>query len=140
MSAGSEKSDPRLIVESFYGALTSGDASVLERVIDENFAPDAQLVRPGSLPGGGTVAGRERIKRMMTAVAADERGPLNVRHMCVARVLECAGEDHDDLGVELHFSWQGTPTSAFEWWVLRDLQVTEIRAYYWDTAMMLGTR
>jgi hypothetical protein len=58
--------------------------------------------------------------------------------MQIERVLESTSGDVDDVGVELSFAWNGTPTSAFEWWVVRDLKVIEVRAYYWDTAMMLG--
>jgi hypothetical protein len=96
------------------------------------------LTRPESLPGGGILQGAERVKRLMGAVAGAEGGPLDAAQMRIERVLESAGEDVDDVGVELSFPWNGTPTRSFEWWVIRDLKVTEIRAYYWDTAMMLG--
>lgn len=131
-------SDLRSMVEEFYGALAARDVAGVERFIDDNFAEDVTLTRPESLPGGGTLEGADRVKRLMSAVAGAQGGPLDPAQLRIERVLESTGEDADDVGVELSFSWNGTPTTSFEWWVVRDLKVTQIRAYYWDTAMMLG--
>jgi ketosteroid isomerase-like protein len=137
-TGGTGWSDLRSMVEEFYGALAARDVAGVERVIDANFADDVTLTRPESLPGGGTLEGADRVKRLMSAVAGAQGGPLDPAQLRIERVLESTGEDADDVGVELSFSWNGTPTTSFEWWVVRDLKVTEIRAYYWDTAMMLG--
>jgi hypothetical protein len=133
-----EKSDLRLIVESFYNALSARDADGVGAIIDESFAPEAILRRPESLPGGGAIDGAGKIKKFMAAVAAMEGGPMDVSSLKIHDVLEHAGEDGDSVVVELRFPFNGTQTSALEWWTVRDLKVVEIRAYYWDTAAMLG--
>jgi hypothetical protein len=138
MTTGRGGSELRSMVEEFYGALAAKDVAGVERFIDDNFAQDVKLRRPESLPGGGTIEGADRVKRLMGAVAGAEGGPLDSTQMRIERVLEYTGEGRDDVAVELSFPWNGTATTSFEWWVVRDLKVTEIRAYYWDTAMMLG--
>jgi ketosteroid isomerase-like protein len=139
MSADDTKSDLRVIVEQFYDALVARDPEGVASAIDEHFAPDARLLRPGSLPGGGELAGAEKIKRLMGAVAGARSGPLDPATMRIERVLEDTHGDLDHVVVELSFPWAGTPTRALEWWTVRDLKVLEIRAFYWDTAMMLGS-
>jgi hypothetical protein len=111
-----EKSDLRLIVESFYDALRG----------------------PESLPGGGVTTGADKIKRFMSAVATMEGGPLDVSQMVVAEILEHAGEDCDHVVAEVQFPLGEGTISALEWWTVRDLKVAEIKAYYWDTAAMVA--
>jgi ketosteroid isomerase-like protein len=137
-AASTGRSDSRALVEEFYRALAAGAPEAVRQLIEDNFTEDASLARPESLPGGGILAGRDRIKRLMMAVAAADGGPLDARQMRVTRVLESVGDDRDEIGVELTFPWRGTTTTSFEWWVLQQRKVVEIRAFYWDTAMMLG--
>jgi ketosteroid isomerase-like protein len=131
------KSDLRLMVDQFYDALRARDPDAVASAIDEHFAPDARLVRPESLPGGGELAGAKKIKRLMVAVAGADSGPFDPATMRIERVLEETHGDVDFVVVELSFPWAGTPTRALECWTVRDLKVIEIRAFYWDTAMML---
>jgi hypothetical protein len=133
-----EKSDLRLIVESFYDALRARDVQAIEDLVDEHFADGAALLRPESLPGGGVTAGAETIKRFMSAAATMEGGPLDVSQMVVAEILEHAGEDCDHVVAEVRFPLGAGATTALEWWTLRDLKVIEIKAYYWDTAAMVA--
>jgi len=133
-----EQSDLRVMVDSFYGALNARDVESLGQIVDESFAPDAILRRPESLPGGGAMEGAAKIKKFMTAIATMEGGPMDVSALRVHEVIEHAGEEADHVVVELRFPFNGSPMSALEWWTLRDLKVVEIRAYYWDTAAMVG--
>jgi ketosteroid isomerase-like protein len=138
MTADSAKSDLRLMVEQFYAALVAKDVEAVGAAIDDNFAEDARLVRPESLPGGGVVDGAARVKRLMTAVAGVRGAPLDAAEMRIEQVLEDTAGDLDHVVVELSFPWAGTPTRALECWTVRDLKVIEIRAFYWDTAMMVS--
>jgi hypothetical protein len=138
MTADSAKSDLRLMVEQFYGALVAKDVEAVGAAIDENFARDARLVRPESLPGGGALDGAANVKRLMVAVAGAQGGPLDAAKMKIEQVLEDTAGDLDHVVVELSFPWAGTPTRALECWTVRDLKVIEIRAFYWDTAMMVA--
>jgi ketosteroid isomerase-like protein len=137
MTSGTDKSDLRVIVEQFYGALIARDADAVGEVIDEYFAADAKLRRPESLPGGGTLEGADRIKRLMVAVASADGGPLDPAEMRVENVLESTAEDEDHVFVALGIPWAGARTEALEWWTIRDFKVVEIRAFYWDTAAMV---
>jgi hypothetical protein len=132
-----EKSDMRLIVESSYDALRARDGQLVGEVVDEHFAPDAALHRPESLPGGGVTGGADKIKRFMVAAATMD-GPLDISKLEVHQILEHAGEDGEHVLADVRFPVPGGTVNALEWWILRDLKVAEIRAYYWDTAAMLG--
>jgi hypothetical protein len=131
-----EKSDLRLIVESFYDALRARDGQLVAEIVDEHFAQDAILRRPESLPGGGVTAGAEKIKRFMVAAATMD-GPLDISRLDVHQILEHAGDDGEHVVVDVRFPIPGGTVNALEWWILRDLKVAEIRAYYWDTAAMV---
>jgi len=140
MTADDAKSDLRLMVEQFYGAVAARDPEAVGSAIDEHFAEDARLVRPESLPGGGELVGVAKVKHLMGAVAGARGGPLDPAAMRIERVLEDTHGELDHVVVELSFPWAGTPTRALECWTVRDLKVIEIRAFYWDTAMMLSAR
>jgi len=131
-------SDIRLVVDEFYGALIAKDVERLSALIDEEFLEDARLRRPESLPGGGTIDGREQIKRFLGAVASMDDGPLDLARMEVTEVLEVPLERVDHAFVSLRFTWSGVATEALERWTFRDLRVAELRSFYWDTATMVG--
>ena len=131
-------SDMRLVVDEFYRALAAKDVERLSALIDEEFLEDARLRRPESLPGGGTIEGREQIKRFLGVVASMADGPIDPAELEVIEILEVPQEDVDYVFVSVRLVWNGTPTEALERWTFRDLRVAELRSFYWDTATMVG--
>jgi hypothetical protein len=110
-------------IEGFYRALIARDADRVGRLVDEHFADEAVLDRPG----GGRTQGAHRIKRLLVGAATHEGGPLDVAAMSIVRVLE--GFD-DEVAVELEFPFAGAPTTALELWTVREAKVQSIQAHY----------
>ena len=110
-------------IEAFYRALIARDADRVGRLIDEHFAHEAVLERPGS----GRTQGAHRIRRMLVAAATHQGGPLDVAQISIVRVLE--GFD-DEVAVELEFPFAGAPTTALELWTVREAKVQSIQAHY----------
>lgn len=120
---------PESVVRTFYGAMATGDISLLERVIAEAFASTASLARPESLPGGGVLDGAVAIVGFLRRAAG--RAPLVVDEISVA-------DDGNRVFATVTITLGGTKSTALEQWTIDDGKVTSIRAYYWDTAAMLG--
>lgn len=127
-------SSVRPVVDAFYAALQAGQVDALAELIERNFAPDAVLWRPDSLPGGGRTEGPEKIRQFFAAAASG--GGLS--SLKASRVIESVVDGTADVIVELTVLLGGFPVHAVEWWTGSGGQITELRAYYWDTAGMLG--
>ena len=120
---------PEQIVRTFYRAMATGDVPLLERVISGAFAATATLARPESLPGGGVLDGHEAIVGFLRRAAG--KAPLVVDDISVA-------DDGSRVFATVTITLGGTTSTALEQWTVDDGKVTSIRAYYWDTAAMLG--
>lgn len=121
---------PEAIARRFYDAMQSGDVSALNTVVNEDFADGAVLQRPESLPGGGVVTGREKIAAYLGRAAG--KLPLVVNQIIV-------GESGSELFASVTITMPDREYEALEWWTLDGATVVAIRAFYWDTAAMLGT-
>jgi ketosteroid isomerase-like protein len=130
---------PEAVARAFYEALVAGDADTVGALADRWFAPDAVLELPPSLPYGGRVESAHRLRRMFTAMAAGAipAGPTGLR------VVSVTG-DEESAAVRLEFDWVATSgaepvtSGALELWTFTEGSLTEIRAFYWDTAALLG--
>jgi ketosteroid isomerase-like protein len=121
--------DAATVVSNFYSTLAAGDPDKVAELVGEHFVADATLVRPESLPGGGTLQGAAKIAKFMRAAASHARG-LRLKELHTA---PGDGVDHVFAVVEVNF---GAPTSAIEWWVIEPGGVRSLTAYYWDTAAL----
>lgn len=121
---------PEHVVKTFYRAMATGDVPELERVIAQAFAPTATLARPESLPGGGVLTGSEAIVAFLRRAAG--KAPLVVDDIAVA-------DDGNRVFATVTITLGGMTATALEQWTVDDGKVSSIRAYYWDTAAMLGT-
>jgi ketosteroid isomerase-like protein len=123
------------IVADFYAALSAADAEAVAATIDRHFAEDAAIEWPPSLPHGGRVQGRRKLRAIFTGIATSgaEAGATNLH-------LVATIGDGDRVAAELTFDWKhpgaatGVPNSALELWSFSGGLLQEIRAYYWDTA------
>lgn len=117
------------VAASFYDAVASGDLPALNAVLSSSFAKNAVLVRPESLPGGGTLNGRQRIVRFMERAAG--KAPLVVLGMEV-------NPTGTDAFAHVEITIAGRTARALEWWSAVDDEVISVKAFYFDTAAMLA--
>lgn len=130
-----DTSDYANVVREFYRAVSDKDADAIAKLVGERFAEGVTLVLPPSLPYGGTFTGARKFGRMFAGMmsAPDPVG-------AVAIVVTDVVDGGDRVAAQLEFDWYapGSRTSirtgALELWSFNDGLVTEIRAYYWDTA------
>jgi ketosteroid isomerase-like protein len=123
-------------VRGFYRAARDRDADAVRALVRQRFAEDATLTWPDSLPYGGTVTGRTRLERVLSAAAgcAEPAGPKGL-------TLVDLVDGGDRIAALLRFDWHAprgagvlADTSAVELWTFEKGLVCSIWAYYWDTA------
>jgi ketosteroid isomerase-like protein len=126
----------REVLDRFYAAVQRKDVDEIVAAVDDGFAPDAVLRVSESLPYGGVVTGRDRIRTGLVALMT-ARTPIVVPESIeVRRVIE----DGDQIAYEPHFDWlapgasEPIRMSAVEWFTFTDGRVTEMTVGYWDTA------
>lgn len=120
-------------VREFYELLAQGRGDDILAFVEANFAADAVLRRPESLPGGGMLAGAARIAKMMRAAAAGVAG------LHVSSVHYSESADGVQVFADVTLELAGIETTALEWWTFTGSQVSSLRAYYWDTAAILAS-
>ncbi|MUL65857.1 hypothetical protein BOO86_15385 [Mycobacterium sp. CBMA 234] len=120
-------------VREFYELLVQGRGDDVAAFVEANFAEDAVLRRPESLPGGGALVGASRIAKMMRAAAAGVSG-MNLRSIHCAESADGV-QVFADIALEL----AGTAVAALEWWTFTGSKVASLQAYYWDTAAILAS-
>jgi ketosteroid isomerase-like protein len=133
-TANNARSGGSEVVQQFYEAVGKGDADTLTTLVAENFAEDARLVFPDALPYGGTHEGAKRLGKMFAGMASnpDAGGPGELALIDMI-------DDGDKVVARLQFTWTAPgasgsiPHEALEMWTFADGEVTEIRAFYWDT-------
>lgn len=130
---------PAEIVSRFFGAIAEHDHDGLGELIDRCFQPGAVAVIPASLPYGGRVETAARLRTMFQRVASGP-GPAGPQSIAVRGLVDGG----DRVAVQLDFDWRvpGTghdvASGALELWSFVDGRVSEIRAYYWDTAALVN--
>jgi ketosteroid isomerase-like protein len=124
------------LIRSFYGAVAGRDGDAVAALVAGHFAENATLRLPGSLPYGGNVEGRRRLERVFRA-AADATAPVGPTGLQVLDIVEGG----DRCAVQLRFDWHAPSgggvvpgTGAVELWTFDGGLVTDITAYYSDTA------
>jgi SnoaL-like domain len=128
---------PEDTVRGFYLAVGSRDASAVSALVERQFHEEASITWPASLPYGGTVRGRSRLRKVLVSGASVAAGPMDLELVALATGgLEVAAE--------VRFLWREAPGSAavesgaVEWWRFdEEGLVRSIRAYYADTAALL---
>jgi hypothetical protein len=123
---------PSVRVGEFYGLLADGRGDEVARFVAANFADNATLSRPDSLPGGGVLAGADRIGKFMRLAASGVAG------VSLRSVHETQSSDGVSVFAEVAINLGGVDTTAIEWWTFSSEGVTSLRAYYWDTAAILA--
>lgn len=134
-------STPAEVVTEFYRAVRDGDPEAIAALVEQHFHEDAAVTWPASLPYGGTLRGRERLRKALAAAASsDGPGPSNLTVVALA-----AGPV--EVAARLTFQWRATAdatpiaSGAIEWWSFDDNgSVLEMRAYYADTAALVATQ
>jgi hypothetical protein len=121
------------VIREFYPMLNSGDSNAMTAFVRENFAENASVTWPKSHPRAGVVAGREKLQKLFSRVAAGPpiRGGTNFQLVdLIAR---------QDAGAAwITFDWIGAdgerrPNGALEWWNFDHAgQVSAIIPFYWD--------
>ena len=127
------------VVERFYAGVSAGDAALIAAVVDEHFDDDTVIEWPPSLPYGGRVAGAARLRKMFVAMAgADQKvGPDGLEVITITT-------SGSTVAAQLSFDWyppgktEAVPSGALELWTFADDKVRSVRAFYWDTAALVG--
>ena len=119
-------------VREFYDLLAHGRGDDVANFVEANFADDATLSRPESLPGGGSLTGAKGIAKFMRAAASAVAG------LTLQSVHQSSSSNEVSVFAEIALDLGGTATTAIEWWTFTGEDVTSIRAYYWDTAAILA--
>lgn len=120
---------PHHIATRFYDAMASGSVGDLEETVRKHFSESATLARPESLPGGGVLSGAPEIMAFLGRAAG--KVPLVVNKLV-------ADESGENVFASVTITLAGRDTEAVEWWTFTGERVASIRAFYWDTAAMLG--
>jgi ketosteroid isomerase-like protein len=119
-------------VREFYDLLAQGRGDDVATFVAANFADDAEVTRPESLPGGGSINGATFIARFMRAAAS------GVADLALRSVHASPSPDGVSVFAEIALNLGGTATTAIEWWTFTEGRITSMRAYYWDTAAILA--
>lgn len=119
-------------VREFYDLLAHGRGDDVANFVEANFADDATLTRPESLPGGGSLTGAKGIAKFMRAAASAVAG------LTLQSVHQSSSSNEVSVFAEIALNLGGTATTAIEWWTFTGEDVTSLRAYYWDTAAILA--
>jgi len=129
---------PVEVVGAFYAAVRERDARAVEELVEGHFHEQASVTWPGSLPYGGTVAGRSQLQKVLAGAARGGGvGPCDLELVALA-------VSETEVVAELKFGWRAQPadvpieTGAVEWWSFDDQgAVVSMRAYYADTTILL---
>ena len=119
-------------VREFYDLLIQGRGDDVAKFVLANFAEDATLTRPESLPGGGPLQGAKSIAKFMRAAASGVAG-LSLRS-----VHHSSSPNEVSVFAHVALNLGEAATTAIEWWTFTGARVTSMRAYYWDTAAILA--
>jgi ketosteroid isomerase-like protein len=127
-----DKQGPASLVTGFYQALARGDADAAARLVSDHFASDAEVIRPGSLPGGGTIRGVPAIVAFVGAAAASGAA------IDLDRVLVSTADEQTDVIAALSLNLGRTAMPVLERWTFAGDRVSRLQAFYFDTAAMVA--
>jgi hypothetical protein len=119
-------------VREFYDLLAHGRGDDVANFVEANFADDATLSRPESLPGGGSLTGAKGIAKFMRAASSGVAG------LTLRSVHQSPSSNGVSVFAEVALNLGVASTTAIEWWTFAADRVTSLRAYYWDTAAILS--
>lgn len=123
------------VVQAFYDAVAARDAGALTEIVTSSFRGDASIAWPEGLPYGGRIEGATRLARLFAGMASSPE-PVGPEGLEVVSIVD-GGEQ---VVAQLEFRWrapgsdESIPSGALELWTFDQGLVSEIRAYYWDTA------
>jgi len=128
---------PSDVVRAFYDAVARRDATAIAELVSGSFREDAAIIWPEGLPYGGRVEGSRRLGKLFVGMAASPEpvGPDDLELVSVV-------DGGDQVAAQLTFTWHApgsggsAPSGALELWEFEEGLVSEIRAYYWDTAAL----
>jgi len=126
---------PAHLVRAFYDAVAAKDAGALSEIVTGSFREDASITWPDGLPYGGRVEGASRLARLFAGMASS-RVPVGPEGLEVISIVDGGAQ----VVAHLEFQWhapgstESIPSGALELWTFDRGLVSEIRAYYWDTA------
>lgn len=130
--------EPQTIVSTFYASLAAKDGPAVNALIVENFAEDATVHLPESLPYGGTISGRSTLANALGGMASSPT-PVGPANLVVSELLST----ESSVAAHVQFDWfapgseSGVPSQAVELWTFRNGKVQTMRAFYWDTAALV---
>jgi ketosteroid isomerase-like protein len=120
------------VVTGFYRALWHGDAEAAAQLVNDHFAADAELIRPGSLPGGGTLRGvRAIVAFVRAAVSSGAAIELD-------RVLASTVGEQTDVIAALSLNLGHAAMPVLERWTFVGDRASRLQAFYFDTAAMVA--
>jgi len=126
---------PSHVVRAFYDAVAAGDPSALSEIVASSFREDAAIAWPEGLPYGGRVEGASRLSRLFAGMASSAV-PVGPAGLEVVSIIDGGSQ----VAAQLEFRWhapgsaESISSGALELWTFDQGLVSEIRAYYWDTA------
>jgi len=126
---------PSHVVQTFYGAVAAKDATALSEIVKSSFHENASIAWPEGLPYGGRIEGASRLARLFAGMASSPE-PVGPEGLEVISIVDGG----DQVAAQLEFRWrapgstESIPSGALELWTFDQGLVSEIRAYYWDTA------
>jgi len=126
---------PSHVVRAFYDAVATGDSSALSEIVATSFREDASITWPEGLPYGGRVEGSRRLARLFAGMASSPV-PVGPAGLEVVSIVDGGAQ----VAAQLEFRWhapgsaESIASGALELWTFDQGLVSEIRAYYWDTA------
>lgn len=126
----------RDVVLDFYRSIAASDGAALASLVDAEFADDAAIEWPASLPHGGRVEGARRLRAVLAASAKPD-APAGITNLELRSVIG----DGDEVVAWITFDWKHPdgsqePNAALELWRFADGKASEIRAFYWDTDLI----
>lgn len=124
---------PSTIVRTFYTAAAGKDAATLAELLATSFREDAVVEWPAGLPYGGRFEGRRLLGKVFAGLAA-EGAPVGPDGLELVSLVDGG----DQLAAQISFDFRAgdavIPSGALELWTFVGGKVSEVRAYYWDTA------
>jgi ketosteroid isomerase-like protein len=126
------------IVREFYAGVIAKDLDCINAMIDTYFAQDAIVRMPQSLYYGGEYRGQTALKQLFSGLA-HPKSAVRADSMRLERVCGSG----DCVATILSFEWRGRGgdkllTRNTEWFTFEDGRITEILAFYEDTAQCVA--
>jgi ketosteroid isomerase-like protein len=125
-------------VRRFYEALAAKDGAGLTALVSAQFAENAYVEWPRSLPYGGRIEGAAKLARVFGRMA-DSPVSVGATRVELADLID-GGER---VGALLDFDYlrggeeEAIRTRALELWTFEAGKVASVEAFYWDTGALI---